>query len=105
MLPSVSAPRNSVARGFSESWTASAKCDNSGAMSRFLILAVAASIGAFAQIPAQDSRNTNTPNTDTHFTPRTYKTLAEWENRRQFEAGQQAVLQTTIDITSIEEPA
>jgi len=33
------------------------------------------------------------------------KTLAEWENRRQFEAGQQAVLETTIDITSIEEPA
>jgi dienelactone hydrolase len=52
-------------------------------MSRFLILAVAASIGAFAQIPAQDSRNTNTPNTDTHFTPRTYKTLAEWEAHKQ----------------------
>ena len=33
------------------------------------------------------------------------KTLAEWENRRQFEAGQQAVLETTIHITSIEEPA
>ncbi len=30
------------------------------------------------------------------------KTLAEWENRRQFEAGQQAILETTIDITSIQ---
>jgi dienelactone hydrolase len=38
---------------------------------------------AFAQIPAQDSRNTDIPNTDTHFTPRTYKTLAEWEERRE----------------------
>jgi NAD(P)-dependent dehydrogenase (short-subunit alcohol dehydrogenase family) len=32
-----------------------------------------------AQIPLQDSRNTNIPDTDTHFTPSTYKTLAEWQ--------------------------
>jgi dienelactone hydrolase len=38
---------------------------------------------AFAQVPAQDSRNTNIPNTDTHFTPRTYKSLAEWQERRE----------------------
>jgi len=40
-------------------------------------------LAAYAQIPAQDSRNTETPNTDTHFVPRTYKTLAEWEARKQ----------------------
>ena len=31
----------------------------------------------------QDSRNTYIPNTDTHFTAPTYKTLAEWQERRQ----------------------
>jgi dienelactone hydrolase len=36
-----------------------------------------------AQIPAQDSRNTDIRGTDTHFTPRTYKTLAEWQERRE----------------------
>ena len=35
----------------------------------------------YAQIPAQDARNTEIPNTDTHFTPHTYKTLAEWQAR------------------------
>jgi hypothetical protein len=35
-----------------------------------------------AQIPATDTRNTEIPNTDTHFTARTYKTLAEWQARR-----------------------
>lgn len=34
------------------------------------------------QIPAQDARNREIPNTDTHFTTRTYKTLAEWQVRR-----------------------
>jgi len=34
---------------------------------------------AMAQIPAQDVRNTNIPNTDTHFTMPAYRTLAEWE--------------------------
>jgi dienelactone hydrolase len=37
-----------------------------------------------AQVPAQDSRNTNIPNTDTHFMPRVYKTLAQWEARRAY---------------------
>src|ERR1035441_10858099 len=32
-----------------------------------------------AQIPAQDVRNTGIPNTDTHFTARTYSTLSEWQ--------------------------
>jgi dienelactone hydrolase len=36
----------------------------------------------YAQIPATDARNTEIPNTDTHFTARTYKTLAEWQARR-----------------------
>jgi hypothetical protein len=36
----------------------------------------------FAQVPAQDSRNTYAPNTDTHFTMPEYKTLAQWEARR-----------------------
>lgn len=35
----------------------------------------------FAQVPSQDSRNTNIPNTDTHFTMPVYKTRAEWEAR------------------------
>ncbi len=35
-----------------------------------------------AQIPASDARNTDIPNTDTHFTARSYKTLAEWQERR-----------------------
>jgi dienelactone hydrolase len=38
---------------------------------------------AYAQVPAQDSRNTNIPNTDTHFTAPAYKTLAEWQERRE----------------------
>ncbi|MEX2263803.1 MAG: hypothetical protein WD696_17750 [Bryobacteraceae bacterium] len=37
---------------------------------------------AFAQIPSEDARNTNPPNTDTHFKMPEYKTLAEWEQRR-----------------------
>ena len=37
-----------------------------------------------AQIPATDARNTEIPNTDTHFTARTYKTLAEWQARRAY---------------------
>src|SRR5215472_3800750 len=35
-----------------------------------------------AQIPPTDSRNTDIPNTDTHFTARTYQTLAEWQEHR-----------------------
>src|SRR5215510_9433561 len=36
-----------------------------------------------AQVPQQDSRNTVINGTDTHFTPHTYKTLAEWQERRE----------------------
>ena len=35
-----------------------------------------------AQIPLTDARNTEIPNTDTHFTARSYKTLGEWQARR-----------------------
>src|SRR5258708_14417764 len=35
-----------------------------------------------AQIPLTDAGKTEIPNTDTHFTARTYKTLAEWQARR-----------------------
>ena len=52
-------------------------------MSRILLGVAAACLLAHAQIPAQDERNTNIPNTDTHFVPKTYKTLAEWEARKQ----------------------
>ena len=43
---------------------------------------LAASMPLAAQIPATDSRNTVIPNTDTKFTMREYKTLAEWEARK-----------------------
>jgi dienelactone hydrolase len=36
-----------------------------------------------AQIPQVDSRNTNVPNTDTHFAMPAYRTLAEWEAHKQ----------------------
>jgi len=72
-------------------WTRRNRCDNSIAMSRLLTLALAASLLAHAQIPAripasiapEDSRNTNIPNTDTHFVPHAYKTLPEWQARKQ----------------------
>src|SRR5437660_4777845 len=35
-----------------------------------------------AQVPPTDSRNTTIPHTDYHFTPRTYRTLAEWQEQR-----------------------
>ncbi|MGA7414403.1 MAG: hypothetical protein WBW33_28290 [Bryobacteraceae bacterium] len=37
---------------------------------------------AFGQIPAADSRNTVTPNTDTHFVLPTYQSLEAWQARR-----------------------
>ena len=49
-------------------------------MSRLLLLTLTACL--YAQIPAQDARNANTPNTDTHFTANSYRTLAEWEARK-----------------------
>lgn len=51
-------------------------------MSLWPILAVAVTLPVYAQIPAQDSRNTDIPNTDTHFVPRTYKSQSEWEARK-----------------------
>ncbi|HEY1341392.1 MAG TPA: hypothetical protein VGF59_27970, partial [Bryobacteraceae bacterium] len=50
---------------------------------RLLMAAFSACLVLQAQIPAQDARNTYTPNTDTHFTAKTYKTLAEWEAHKQ----------------------
>lgn len=52
-------------------------------LSKALLTALAACLVSQAQIPAQDARNTNTPNTDTHFTASSYKTLAGWEARKQ----------------------
>jgi dienelactone hydrolase len=56
-------------------------------MSRLLTVAIAASLLAHAQIPGRisdhDTRNTDIPNTDTHFVARTYKTLPEWQARKQ----------------------
>src|SRR5213594_5268813 len=48
---------------------------------RFVTIILCAS-SLIAQVPAQDSRNTYTPNTDTHFTMPEYRTLAQWEARR-----------------------
>jgi hypothetical protein len=42
-----------------------------------------AAFGLMAQIPQEDSRNVNVPNTDTHFTMPAYGTLAEWEAHKQ----------------------
>ena len=39
-------------------------------------------LALLSQIPAQDSRNTFTPDTDTHFKMPVYKTRAEWEARK-----------------------
>ena len=46
---------------------------------RLFILLLASSL--WAQVPSQDSRNTDVPNTDTHFRLPVYKTRAEWEAR------------------------
>ena len=51
---------------------------------RLLFAIFSGCLAAQAQIPAQDARNVNLPNTDTHFTARTYKTLAEWQARKEF---------------------
>uniref|UniRef100_Q01SB1 Acetyl xylan esterase domain-containing protein n=1 Tax=Solibacter usitatus (strain Ellin6076) TaxID=234267 RepID=Q01SB1_SOLUE len=48
-----------------------------------MILALLAGAALYGQVPAQDSRNTEIPNTDTHFTARSYQTLAEWQARRE----------------------
>ncbi len=50
---------------------------------RLLPAILLACLAAQAQIPERDARNVNLPNTDTHFTAKTYKTLAEWQARRE----------------------
>jgi hypothetical protein len=49
-----------------------------------LLISLAAIAQVPPQVPATDSRNTDIPNTDTHFTARTYATLADWETRRAY---------------------
>jgi dienelactone hydrolase len=49
-------------------------------MLRFSFLLAA--LPLLAQIPSQDSRNTNVPNTDTQFKGPEYRSLAEWQARR-----------------------
>jgi dienelactone hydrolase len=51
---------------------------------RLLPAILLACLVAQAQIPERDARNVDPPNTDTHFLARTYKTLAEWQARREF---------------------
>ncbi|MGA2271525.1 MAG: hypothetical protein ABSH44_23930 [Bryobacteraceae bacterium] len=51
---------------------------------RLFFAIFSACLAAQAQIPAQDSRNVNLPNTDTHFAAKTYRTLAEWQARKEF---------------------
>jgi dienelactone hydrolase len=48
-----------------------------------LLPALLAVSGVWAQAPARDARVTNIPGTDTHFTMPAYRTLAEWEARKQ----------------------
>jgi dienelactone hydrolase len=48
-----------------------------------LVALLAACCLAQAQIPREDSRNTETPATDTHFKAKSYATLAEWQTRRE----------------------
>jgi hypothetical protein len=49
---------------------------------RAMLFAPLTALLVFAQAPSRDARNTQTPNTDTHFAARTYPTLAEWEKRK-----------------------
>jgi dienelactone hydrolase len=44
---------------------------------------VVTAVCVFAQVPAQDSRNANVLDTNTHFTMPVYRTLAEWEVHKQ----------------------
>ena len=66
-LPSGSAPGTRIRRS----------------MPYFLLGVRLACFAAHAQIPAQDARNVDLPNTDTHFAPRTYTSLDEWRARRE----------------------
>src|SRR5690242_9489035 len=51
-------------------------------MRNLLLPPLLACLALHAQIPAADSRNTDLPGTETHFVPRRYATLAEWEARK-----------------------
>ena len=44
-------------------------------------LLLSVSYAAFAQVPAEDSRNVTVIDLDTHFTPPAFKSRAEWETR------------------------
>jgi dienelactone hydrolase len=47
------------------------------------LIAILAAAGLLrADVPVQDSRNTDIPNTDTHMVMPAYRTLAEWESRK-----------------------
>jgi dienelactone hydrolase len=46
------------------------------------IVALCVATAAFGQIPLNDSRNSVTPNTDTHFVLPTYRSLEAWQARR-----------------------
>ncbi len=50
-------------------------------MSKIIIAGLIA-FHLLAQVPQQDSRNTDTPNTDTHATLPVYRSVAEWEARK-----------------------
>src|SRR6266542_2663095 len=50
--------------------------------SAFLILLLSSCIALFAQVPAKDKRNTDIPDTDTHFAMRTFASLEEWQAHR-----------------------
>jgi len=55
---------------------------------RLLIAMFAALVAAQAQIPTQDARNLDPPNTDTHFKARSFNSLAEWEAHKAHLRGQ-----------------
>jgi dienelactone hydrolase len=55
---------------------------------RLLIALFFAALAGQAQIPNQDARNLDSPNTDTHFKARSFKTLAEWEAHKAHLRGQ-----------------
>src|ERR1051326_1833093 len=55
---------------------------------RILLAAFSACVLAQAQIPTHDARNVNTPNTDTHFTAKTFASLADWEAHKAHLRGQ-----------------
>ena len=50
---------------------------------RLLVLVLLASAAMIAQVPAQDRRNVDIPETNTHFRVTPYRTLAEWQARAQ----------------------